>query len=76
MECDYTRLNHNLLVSHKKLVTNGLIIKGVGFTISSFSLENNIHNFHNFSYNLQNSRFAITINFEHMNILFASYVSL
>jgi hypothetical protein len=72
MECDYTHLNHNLLVSQKKVVTRRVIIKGVGFTISSFSLENKIHNFHNFSYNLQDSRFAITKSFEHMNILFAS----
>jgi hypothetical protein len=30
MECDYTHLNHNLLVSPKKMVTRGMIIKGVG----------------------------------------------
>jgi hypothetical protein len=29
MECDYTHLNHNLLVSQKKVVTKGVIIKGV-----------------------------------------------
>ncbi len=29
MECDYTQLNHNLLVSQKKVVTKGVIIKWV-----------------------------------------------
>ncbi len=29
MECDYTHLNHNLLLSQKKVVTKGVIIKGV-----------------------------------------------
>jgi hypothetical protein len=29
MECDYTHLNHNSLVSQKKVVTKGVIIKGV-----------------------------------------------
>jgi hypothetical protein len=28
MEYDYTHLNHNLLVSQKKVVTKGVIIKG------------------------------------------------
>jgi hypothetical protein len=28
MEYDYTHLNHNLLVSQKKVVTKGMIIKG------------------------------------------------
>jgi hypothetical protein len=29
MECDFTCLNHNLLVSQKKVVTKGMIIKKV-----------------------------------------------
>jgi hypothetical protein len=29
MECDYTHLHHNLLVSQKKMATKGMIIKGV-----------------------------------------------
>jgi hypothetical protein len=29
MECDYTCLNHNLLVSQKKVITKGMIIKRV-----------------------------------------------
>ncbi len=29
MKCDYTHLNHNLLVSQKKVITKGVIIKGV-----------------------------------------------
>jgi hypothetical protein len=29
MECDYTHLNQNLLVSQKKMVIKGMIIKGV-----------------------------------------------
>jgi len=32
MECDYTCLNHNSLASQKKVVTKGMIIKGVYFT--------------------------------------------
>jgi len=29
MECDYTRLNHISLASHKKVITKGMIINGV-----------------------------------------------
>jgi hypothetical protein len=29
MKCDYTHLNHNFLVSQKKVVTKGVIIKWV-----------------------------------------------
>ncbi len=29
MECDYTCLNHNSLMSQKQMVTKGMIIKGV-----------------------------------------------
>jgi hypothetical protein len=28
MKCDYTHLNHNLLVSQKEVITKGVIIKG------------------------------------------------
>jgi hypothetical protein len=35
MECDYTHLNHNSLVSPKKMVTKGMITKKVYF-ISTF----------------------------------------
>jgi len=31
-ECDYTWLNHNLLVSQKKMVTKAVIIKGVYYS--------------------------------------------
>jgi hypothetical protein len=33
MEYDYTYLNHNLLVSQKKAVTKGVIIKGVYYQL-------------------------------------------
>jgi hypothetical protein len=33
MECDYTYLNHNLLMSQKKVITKGMIIKGVYCTM-------------------------------------------
>jgi hypothetical protein len=33
MECDYTRLNHNSLVSQKKTVPEGVIIKGVYYNL-------------------------------------------
>jgi hypothetical protein len=36
MECDYTCLNHNLLVSQKEVVTKGVIIRG--FIVISFWL--------------------------------------
>jgi hypothetical protein len=29
MQCDYTHLNHNSLVSLKKVITKGVVIKGV-----------------------------------------------
>jgi hypothetical protein len=32
MECDYTCLNHNSLVSQKKMVTKAMIIKGVYYS--------------------------------------------
>ncbi len=32
MECDYTHLNHNSIVSQKKVVTKGMIIQGVHCT--------------------------------------------
>jgi len=36
MKCDYTSLNHNSLVSHKKkVVTKGVITKGVYHTMMS-----------------------------------------
>jgi uncharacterized membrane protein (UPF0127 family) len=36
MECEYTHLKHNLLMSHKKVVIRGMIIKGCNFkTMSS-----------------------------------------
>jgi hypothetical protein len=33
MECDYTYLNHNSLMSQKKVITKGVIIKGVYCTM-------------------------------------------
>jgi hypothetical protein len=37
MKCDYTHLNHNLLVSLKNVVIKGLIIKGVYYMIISLN---------------------------------------
>jgi hypothetical protein len=40
MECDYTCLNHNLLVSQKKVVIKGVIMKRVccNFLLTDFSV--------------------------------------
>jgi hypothetical protein len=38
MEYDYTHLNHNSLMSQKKLVIKGVILKGAYYTLLSFSL--------------------------------------
>jgi hypothetical protein len=35
--CDYTCLNHNSLVSPKKMITNGMIIKGIYSIINQVS---------------------------------------
>jgi hypothetical protein len=34
MECDYTHLNPNSLVSQQKVVTKGMIIKGVYYNLN------------------------------------------
>jgi hypothetical protein len=36
MECDYTYLNHNSLVSKKKVVNKGMIIKGVYYILEHY----------------------------------------
>jgi hypothetical protein len=45
MECDYTHLNHNSLMSHKKMVNKGVIINGVllHMTCKSHLNENHLH---------------------------------
>ncbi len=36
MECDYTYLNHNSLVSQKKVVNKGVLIKGVYYILKHY----------------------------------------
>jgi hypothetical protein len=44
MECDYTHLNRNSLVSQKKVVTKGMIIKGVYCAITNLATQCHIIN--------------------------------